>query len=119
MISSDKAYVGRELRNRADLKARDRWSLVGLKCLEPGKRLRGGAILFAKDDRIAGHGRGYISSVTWSTELNEFIALGLYQGGLVHEGEEIICAYPLKNEQVRALIMSPVFIDPKGQRLHV
>ncbi len=119
MAARDKAYVGRELRARAQLQAPGRWSLVGLECLEPSARLRGGAILFARGEALAGHGRGYVTSVTWSTELGKYIALGLYQGGLRHAGEEIVCAYPLKNEQVRARIVSPMFIDPNGERLHV
>lgn len=119
MAASGKPYVGRELRERADLRAPARWSLVGLECLEPQARLRGGAILFARGDAIAGHGRGYITSVTWSTVLDKYIALGLYQGGLEHVGEEILCAYPLKGETVRARIVQPVFIDPTGERLHV
>jgi sarcosine oxidase subunit alpha len=119
MAAKDKAFVGRELRDRPGLRAAERWSLVGLECLEPGGRLRGGAILFAPGDTIAGHGRGYITSVTWSNALEKFIALGLYQGGLQHEGMEIICDYPLKEERVRARIVSPQFLDPKGERLHV
>ncbi|MHB1059939.1 MAG: glycine cleavage T C-terminal barrel domain-containing protein [Rhodanobacter sp.] len=118
MAGKEKAYVGRELRQRPLLQSPERWSLVGLQLLEPDKRLRGGAILFAATDEIKGHGRGYITSVTWSTELETFIALGLYRGGLAHEGEEIVCAYPLKGEQVRARIVSPMFIDAKGERLH-
>jgi sarcosine oxidase subunit alpha len=118
MASRDKPYVGRELRQRPDMQAPERWSLVGLECLEPAKRLRGGAILFAAGDEIRGHGRGYITSVTWSTELEKYIALGLYQGGLRHAGEEIVCAYPLKDEQVRARIVAPQFVDPKNERLH-
>ena len=102
MARTSKPFVGRELRERAELRAPQRWSLVGLECLEPASRLRGGAILFAAADRIEGHGRGYVTSVTWSTELNRFIALALYQGGLAHLGEEIVCAYPLKGENVRA-----------------
>ena len=117
MASKEKAFVGRELRQRPLLQAPERWSLVGIECLETGKRLRGGAILFSAADRIEGHGRGYVTSVTWSIELEKFIALGLYQGGLKHTGEEIICAYPLKDEQVRARIVSPMFIDPNGERL--
>ena len=99
--------------------APDRWSLVGLECLDESVRLRGGAILFAKDDAIAGHGRGYITSVTYSTVLKKTIALALYRGGLTHQGEEIICAYPLRNEEVRARIVPPMFVDPEGKRLHV
>ncbi|MBL8790796.1 MAG: (2Fe-2S)-binding protein [Rhizobiales bacterium] len=118
MAAREKPYIGKELRFREAMQAPDRWSLVGLEALEPGKKLRGASILFAADDEIKGHGRGYITSVTWSTELNRFIALGLYQGGLRHEGEEIIAAFPLKNEQVRLRIVSPHFIDKEGTRLH-
>jgi heterotetrameric sarcosine oxidase alpha subunit len=119
MAGRDKAYVGRELRERSELKDPQRWSLVGIEGLEPDARLRGGAILFASADPIHGHGRGYITSVTWSTVLGRFIALGLYQGGLAHQNEEIICAFPLKNEIVRARIVSPVFIDDQGERMRV
>jgi sarcosine oxidase subunit alpha len=117
MASKDKAYVGRELRMRPVLQAPERWSLVGIECLEADKALRGGSILFLEGEEIRGHGRGYITSVTWSPELNKYIALGLFSGGLRHEGAQIVCAYPLKNEQVRARIVSPVFLDPEGARL--
>jgi sarcosine oxidase subunit alpha len=118
MAANNKAFVGRELSQRSGLLAADRWSLVGIECLDPKAHLRGGSILFAATDRLEGHGRGYITSVTWSTELDRCIALGLYQGGLSHVGEEIVCAFPLKGEQVRARIVSPAFVDPEGKRLH-
>jgi len=117
MASKDKAYVGCELRQRPVLRGPQRWGLIGIECLEPGKRLRGGSILFSSTDKVQGHGRGYVTSVTWSTELNKFIALGLYQGGMTHSGEEVVCAFPLKDELVKARIVSPMFIDPKGERL--
>jgi sarcosine oxidase subunit alpha len=119
MASKDKPYIGKELRQRPEMQAPERWSLVGLECLEADKRLRGGAILFADTDEVKGHGRGYITSVTWSTELGKYIALGLYHGGLKHAGEEIVCAFPLKSERVRARIVAPHFVDPKNERLHV
>jgi methylglutamate dehydrogenase subunit C len=118
MASKEKPYVGKELRLRENLQAPERWSLVGLELLEPDKKLRGGSILFASTDEIKGHGRGYITSVTWSTELQKFIALGLFNGGLKHEGEEITAAFPLKNEKTRLKIVSPHFIDKEGARLH-
>jgi methylglutamate dehydrogenase subunit C len=118
MASKEKDYIGKALRFRDDCQAPERWSLVGIECMEDGKKLRGGAILFSASDEIKGHGRGYITSVTWSTELNKFIALALYNGGLKHEGEDIICAFPLKNENVKARIVSPHFIDKAGERLH-
>ena len=118
MAAKEKPYIGKELRMREAYQAPERWSLVGLELMEPEKKLRGGAILFAASDEIKGHGRGYITSVTWSTELGKFIALGLYQGGLAHEGEEIIAAFPLKGEQAKLKIVSPHFIDREGERLH-
>jgi methylglutamate dehydrogenase subunit C len=118
MASREKAFVGKELRQRPIYQAAERWSLVGLELLEPEKRLRGGSILFAADDEIKGHGRGYVTSVTWSVELQTTIALALFDGGLKHEGEEIICAFPLKGERTRARIVSPHFIDPEGKRLN-
>jgi methylglutamate dehydrogenase subunit C len=118
MAAKEKPYIGKALRFREKLQDEERWSLVGLELMEPEKKLRGGSILFASQDEIKGHGRGYITSVTWSTELGKFIALGLYNGGLKHEGEEIIAAFPLKNEQARLKIVSPHFIDREGGRLH-
>jgi glycine cleavage system aminomethyltransferase T len=118
MASKKKSFVGEVLREREDMMAPERWSLVGLELLEPDKKLRGGAILFAANDEIKGHGRGYITSVTWSTDLQIFIALGLFQGGLAHENEEIIAAFPLKGEQARLRIVSPHFIDRQGTRLN-
>jgi glycine cleavage system aminomethyltransferase T len=118
MASTTKPFVGSVLRKREDMMSPERWSLVGIELLEADKKLRGGSILFAAGDEIKGHGRGYITSVTWSVDLQRFIALGLYKGGLKHEGEEIICAFPLKNEQVKARIVSPHFIDREGTRLN-
>ncbi len=118
MASTTKPFIGDQLRQRPEMMAADRWSLVGIELMEPDKKLRGGTILFSANDEIKGHGRGYITSVTWSTELRNFIALGLFQGGLKHVGEEIVGAFPLKNEQVKLRIVSPHFIDSTGTRLH-
>jgi methylglutamate dehydrogenase subunit C len=117
MAKGNKAFVGRELRQRPALQSPQRWRLVGIESIEPDQPLRNGSILFAATDKIEGHGRGYITSVTWSTELKKFIALGLYEGGLTHQGEQIVCAYPIRREQVKARIVAPMFIDPNGERL--
>lgn len=117
MIGSRKGFVGAVLRQRPAFREAERPRLVGLVCLEPSKRLRGGAILFRPGDRIAGHGRGRVTSVTYSPSLDNYIALGLFEGGMANEGEEVLCVYPMKNETVRARIASPHFLDPAGERL--
>jgi sarcosine oxidase subunit alpha len=118
MAGKEKPFVGKALMQRPNLNREDRWSLVGLELLEPGKRVRGGSVLFHASEERKGHGHGYITSVTWSVELGNTIALALFDGGLKHEGEEVIAAFPLKGEEVRLRIVSPHFIDKEGKRLH-
>lgn len=117
MIGARKGFVGAVLRRRPAFREAARPRLVGLVCIEAGKRLRGGAILFRPGDRIEGHGRGRVTSVTYSPSLACYVALGLFEGGMEDEGSEVLCVYPMKNETVRARITSPHFLDPAGERL--
>jgi sarcosine oxidase subunit alpha len=117
MASRTKAFVGGVLANRPAMLDPTRPRLVGLECVESDKRLRSGAVLFAAGEPVRGHGSGRISSTTFSPTLGKWIGLGFYAGGMAHEGEEIVAAYPVKGELVRARIVSPIFLDPKGERL--
>ena len=118
MASTKKAFIGDVLRQRGALQLTSRPRLVGLELLEPDKKLRGGAILFAVADKIEGHGRGHVTSVTWSTDLNMMIGLGFFQGDMISENREVLAVFPLKNETVRLRLVSPHFIDRGGTRLH-
>jgi glycine cleavage system aminomethyltransferase T len=118
MARTTQRFVGDVLRRRPALVDPGRRRLVGLECLEPDKRLRGGALLFAAGEKRAGHGRGHVTSVTYSPTLDRYIAFALYEAGLAHAGEEVIAAYPVRGETVRVRIVSPVFLDPQGERLH-
>ncbi|UCI09691.1 sarcosine oxidase subunit alpha family protein [Mesorhizobium sp. B1-1-8] len=118
MAAKRTGFVGDVLRRRPAFQAPNRQRLVGLECAEEGKRLRGGAILFMPDDTVAGHGRGRITSVTFSPELGRYVCLALLAGDVAAEGGEVLATYPMKAETVRARIVSPVFLDPKGERLH-
>jgi len=117
-MAKPKPFIGKVLSNREELVREDRWELVGLKPVDPTVKIRGGSILFYAGERVAGHGRGYITSVTASPTLNSQIALGLLEGGLRRQGQTVIAAYPLKNEQIELEVVSPVFLDPEGARLH-
>lgn len=118
MAGKRTGFVGDVLRRRPAFQAADRQRLVGLECVEEGKRLRGGAILFKLGEAVQGHGHGRITSVTYSPTLGKYVGLGLFAGDLAIEGTEVLAAYPMKKEQVRARIVSPVFLDPEGKRLH-
>lgn len=116
MVAKRSGYVGEALSRRVAFQVPDRQRLVGLKCIETGKRLRGGALLFAPGEPLEGHGRGRMTSVTYSPELDCYIGLGLLAADF--EGDEVIASYPMKDEVVRARVVSPVFLDPAGERMH-
>ena len=59
-----------------------------------------------------------MTSVTYSPELGHYVGLALLAGDLANEGGEVLAVYPMKSETVRARIVSPVFLDPAGERLH-
>ncbi|WP_318012834.1 sarcosine oxidase subunit alpha family protein [Mesorhizobium sp. CA13] len=118
MVGKHGGFVGDVLRRRPAFQAPDRQRLVGLECIEDGRRLRGGAILFLPGDAVVGHGRGRITSVTFSPELGHYVGLALFAGNAAAEGDEVIAAYPMRTETVRARIVPSVFLDPKGERMH-
>ncbi|RVD30881.1 MULTISPECIES: sarcosine oxidase subunit alpha family protein [unclassified Mesorhizobium] len=118
MAGKRSGYVGDVLGRREALSDPARPRLVGLRCLEPGKRLSGGAILFRPGERMHGHGLGRITSVTYSPTLDASVGLALIARNAAEEGAEIVAAYPMKGQTVRARIVSPIFLDPKGERLH-
>jgi glycine cleavage system aminomethyltransferase T len=118
MAGKRAGFVGDVLRRRPAFADPSRQRLVGLECIEDGKRLRGGAILFQPGEKIFGHGRGRVTSVTFSPDLGRYVGLALLAHDIAVEGNEIVAAYPMKAEIVRARIVSPVFLDPKGERVH-
>jgi heterotetrameric sarcosine oxidase alpha subunit len=118
MVGKRTGFVGDVLRRRPAFLAPDRQRLVGLECAETGKRLRGGAILFGPGEKHTGHGHGRITSVTFSPELGRYVGLALLAGDIAVQGSEVVAVYPMKAEIVRARIVSPVFLDPEGKRLH-
>ncbi|MDX8533065.1 sarcosine oxidase subunit alpha family protein [Mesorhizobium sp. VK25A] len=117
MAGKRSGFVGDVLRRRPALSDPNRQRLVGLKCLEAGTRLSGGAILFKQDETRQGHGRGRITSVTYSPTLGAYVGLALLAGD-VAMGDEVVAVHMMKNEAVRAHVVSPVFLDPEGERLH-
>jgi sarcosine oxidase subunit alpha len=118
MAGKRSGFVGDVLARRAAFTEPGRQRLVGLECIDPGTRLRGGALLFRPGDRPSGHGLGRITSVTFSPELDRYVGLALLAGDSASEGTEIHAVHAVKGETVRARIVSPVFLDPKGERLH-
>jgi methylglutamate dehydrogenase subunit C len=95
MASALKPFWGDALRRSYNLQRSDRPTLVGLEALDANQPPNNGAILFFADDEIKGHGRGHITSTTYSKSVGKAIALGLLQGGTSRVGQTVIAASPV------------------------
>jgi glycine cleavage system aminomethyltransferase T len=116
MASQLKPFWGDALRRSENLTRTDRPSLVGLEAVDPNEPPNNGAILFFADDEIKGHGRGHITSTTYSKQVGKAIALGLLQGGTRRIGETIIAASPVHGRQYQLKVVAPCFLDAEGVR---
>jgi sarcosine oxidase subunit alpha len=117
MASKKKPYIGSALARRDALVDPQRPQLVGLEPSAPGARLRAGAIL-CEPGRHTGHGIGFVSSVTYSSELGRHIGLGFVAGGMARQGDAIDAVFALRNEVTAVRVTSPRFVDPREERLH-
>ena len=116
MASTLKPFWGDALRRSEHLARSDRPTLVGLESTGEGASPSNGAILFFVDDKIEGHGRGHITSTTFSKSLGKVIGLGLLQGGISRVGQEVIAASPVQGRQYRLRVVDPCFLDAEGER---
>jgi sarcosine oxidase subunit alpha len=116
MASALKPFWGDALRHSENLARSDRPSLVGLEALDGNEPPNNGAILFFADDDIKGHGRGHITSTTYSKHVGKAIALGLLQGGTSRVGETVIAASPVHGRRYQLKVVEPCFLDPEGAR---
>jgi sarcosine oxidase subunit alpha len=119
MMSTRKDFIGKVLAGRPGLTDPERRTLVGLRPIDPAQRLRGGAhLLAAGAPATAAHDEGHVSSVAFSPSLGHWIGLALLRRGMSRSGERVRAWDGLRGEDVECEVCSPVFIDPKGERLH-
>jgi sarcosine oxidase subunit alpha len=116
MASQLKPFWGDALRRSENLARTDRAALVGLEAVDANEPPNNGAILFFANDEIKGHGRGHITSTTYSKHVGKPIALGLLQGGTSHVGQIVVAASPVHGRQYKLKVVEPCFLDPEGNR---
>lgn len=119
MMSQKKDFIGCTLAKRPGLVDPERPQLVGIKPTARSARLRAGAHILAIGAKaILENDEGYITSVAFSPTLEHWIGLGLIKRGSVRIGETMRAYDPIRNGDTEVEIVSPVFLDPKGTRLH-
>jgi sarcosine oxidase subunit alpha len=119
LLSKKKDFIGRALASREALTDQARPTLIGLKLVNAGDRLRAGAHLLPQNvPAVAANDQGHVTSIAFSPTLGRWIGLGLLQNGPARLGEIIRVYDPIRNGDALAEIVSPVFVDPEGARLH-
>ena len=113
------AWIGKRALTRPDTARTDRKQFVGLKPRDPEVVLEEGAqIVFDPEQRIPMTMVGHVTSSYYSPNLGHGFALAVIKGGRDRLGQTVYL--PMKDGVVHeAEIVSPVFIDPKGERQNV
>jgi sarcosine oxidase subunit alpha len=120
MMSKKKDYIGWLMAARPALLDPDRPRFIGFRPIDRGVRLRAGAhFVAAGKPATAPNDEGYMTSVAYSPELGHWIGLGLLRRGPDRIGERIRAADPLRGADIEVEVCSPVFVDPKEERLRV
>ena len=118
MMSTKKDFVGRLMAARPALVDPERPSLVGLKPVQSGDRLRAGAHFMARGVSPAPEtDQGYMTSTAFSPTLGHWIGLGLLARGAQRIGEIIRAYDPVRSGDIEVEVVSPVFVDPEGVRV--
>ena len=114
-------FIGQHYARRAQFNDPDRMQLVGLVSTDKGKSFKNGSHILAEAEITATpvDTLGHVTSMTYSPERDENLALAFIQGGLDRwEGKTVYAHFPLRDLTVEAKVVSPHFIDPEGERLH-
>jgi heterotetrameric sarcosine oxidase alpha subunit len=118
MMSTRKDFVGRIMAERPAMVDPGRPTLVGLRPLDPGARLRSGAHLLTPGQTPGPDSdEGYVTSTAFSPLLGHWIGLGLLARGPERLGEQIRVYDPIRSGDSAAEIVSPIFLDPEGMKL--
>ena len=113
------SWIGKRALTRPDTKRTDRKQMVGLKPKDPSVVLEEGAqIVFDPNHSIPMPMKGHVTSSYYSPTLASGFALAVVKGGHQRMGETVYL--PMADGKVHeAEIVSPIFLDPKGERQNV
>ncbi|HEU4987463.1 MAG TPA: glycine cleavage T C-terminal barrel domain-containing protein, partial [Rhizobiaceae bacterium] len=110
-------FVGIRGLMRPDLTAKGRKQLVGLKTRDPKTVLEEGAQIVADPKQaIPMKMIGHVTSSYWSENCGQSIALALVADGRGRMGETLFV--PLPDKVIEVEVVSSIFFDEKGERLH-
>ncbi|MBV9734760.1 MAG: sarcosine oxidase subunit alpha family protein [Acidisphaera sp.] len=110
-------FVGKRSLARPAMQRPDRKQLVGLLTEQPQTVLEEGAqIVLDPGQAVPMRMVGHVTSAYLSPTLGRSIALAMLAGGRARVGERVFL--PMPDRTIAARVVSPVFYDPEGARLH-
>ena len=119
MCKTSADFLGRRSLARSDCMREDRKQLVGLLTTEPELVIPEGAQLVSEAfTRLPVRMQGHVTSSYWSESLGHSIALALLERGQQRHGERVFAPL-VSGELIEAVVTSPVFYDPDGERQRV
>ena len=118
MVSKKKDCIGGILSERPDLNREDGLSLVGFFPVNRDEELTAGAH-FIKHGNAATieNDEGWMTSVAFSPSHGHTVGLGFIKWGTERTGEILTAVDLVRDKNIDVEIVSPHFIDPKGERL--
>jgi methylglutamate dehydrogenase subunit C len=115
MLKRTGDFVGRVLGQRAGMNSPERLQLVGIRPVDPARRLRNGMHLVEPAAPTAS--LGYITSSTPATQHSGWLGLALLANGSARSGAQLLAVSPLHGEQLAVAILSPHMLDPENSRV--
>jgi len=110
-------FVGKRSLQRASMHAATRKQLVGLQSRDGRTLLEEGAqVAETAGQRPPMRLIGHVTSSYFSAALGRPIALALVAGGRAREGRTLYV--PMPDGDIEVEVVSPVFYDPSGARVH-
>jgi sarcosine oxidase subunit alpha len=118
LLSKKKPFIGSAMMDREGLVASTRIRLVGVVSLD-GRALTGGAhIVEDGSAEKLGESIGHVTAACYSPALGKYIGLALVKGGKSRHGKRAVISDPLRNRFGPVEIVSHIFFDPDGSRMH-
>jgi sarcosine oxidase, subunit alpha len=118
MLSKKKDFIGKRSLNREAFLHPSREKIVGVIPLDKKTMIPEGSYLVEdKNSALPILKLGYISASCWSVEHNNPFSLAILKDGKKKMGEKLYAVAPLKNKSISVEIVSPHYVDPKGERV--
>ncbi len=115
MLKKTGNFVGRTLSQRAGMCSPERLQLVGIRPVDPARRLRNGMHLVEPSAPLAS--LGYITSSTPATQMEGWLGLALLANGAARTGAQLRAVSPIHGEELVVTVTSPHMLDPENTRV--